>query len=129
MGGSELPDGGRREGLGPELVLLSRTGRVIMSHLRVIREVRTMSLRQLTVRGFDKELEKRLWKEARASGVSLNQAALRLLRRGAGLDPSVSGNVVGSSLDPLIGTWSAAEEKAFRKAVSVFERVDKELWR
>jgi len=37
-------------------------------------------VKQLTVRGFDKELERRLRDVARTKGVSLNQAALILLR-------------------------------------------------
>lgn len=39
----------------------------------------------LSVRGFDKELERRLRELARRENVSLNKAALLLLRRGAGL--------------------------------------------
>ena len=42
-------------------------------------------MNQLTVRGFDDELSDRLRGLARREGISLNQAALRLLRKGAGL--------------------------------------------
>ena len=42
-------------------------------------------MNQLTVRGFDKGLERRLRQVARDRGVSLNRAALILLREGAGL--------------------------------------------
>ena len=41
-------------------------------------------MNQLTVRGFDKELERRLRRTAKERGVSLNQAAPILLREGAG---------------------------------------------
>jgi hypothetical protein len=88
-----------------------------------------MAIRQLTLRGFDKELERRLREEARAGDLSLNRAALRLLRRGAGLERAAAPNVVGDALNRLIGTWSDGEERAFGEATAVFERVDKGFWR
>jgi hypothetical protein len=48
---------------------------------------------------------------------------------GAGLDHAAPAMGVGASLDHLIGTWSADDERAMREAVRVFERVDKDLWR
>ena len=89
-----------------------------------------MALKQLTLRGFDPELERRLRLEARNGGVSLNQAALRLLRRGAGLDRErTAPNAVGSALDHLIGTWSEADARSLQEATAVFERVDEEFWK
>ena len=44
-----------------------------------------LSMKQLTVRGFDDELAEAIRQLARRDGTSLNQAALKLLRRGAGL--------------------------------------------
>ena len=86
-------------------------------------------MNQLTVRGFDKELERRLRQVAKEQGVSLNQAALILLREGAGLGRARGpANAVGDSLDDLIGCWSADEERVFRKAVEVFETIDPHLW-
>ena len=41
-------------------------------------------MKQLTVRGFDDELAEAIRQLARRDGTSLNQAALKLLRRGAG---------------------------------------------
>jgi hypothetical protein len=87
-------------------------------------------VKQLTVRGFDKDLERRLRDVAKAKGVSLNQAALILLREGAGLDvPRRRANVVGDSLDHLIGSWSKAEESEFLGAISELEEIDPSLWR
>ena len=46
-------------------------------------------MNQLTVRGFDDELAERIRRLAKRDGTSLNQAALKLLRKGAGLaDPA-----------------------------------------
>ena len=89
-----------------------------------------VALKQLTVRGFDKELDRRLRNQAQADRVSLNRAALKLMRRGAGLDSGVpSSTAVGSGLDHLIGTWSESDERSLRKATAAFERVDEDLWR
>ena len=87
-------------------------------------------MKQLTVRGFDKELERRLRDLARAKGVSLNRAALLLLRQGAGLElPRRRVHVVGESLDALIGAWSKDQEAAFLKAIAPFAEIDAALWR
>ena len=88
-----------------------------------------MAITQLTLRGFDKALERRLREEARAGGLSLNRAALRLLRRGAGLDDGTPARGVGPALDHLIGTWSPADARALKDATAVFERVDKDFWK
>ena len=89
-----------------------------------------MPLKQLTLRGFDSELERRLRLEARSGGLSLNQAALRLLRRGAGLGGERSSpNAVGSALDHLIGTWSEADARSLQEATAVFDRVDEDFWK
>lgn len=86
-------------------------------------------MNQLTVRGFDKELERRLRQVAKERGVSLNQAALILLRQGAGLGRDRGpAQIVGDSLDDLIGSWSANDERAFQQAIEVFETIDPHLW-
>jgi len=84
---------------------------------------------QLTLRGFDKPLEQRLREHARRKGVSLNKAALELLRRGAGLASDSRANCVGNSLDRLAGTWTREQAREFERAVSVMARVDPGLWR
>ena len=65
-------------------------------------------MNQLTVRGLDDELAEHIRRLAKRDCTSLNQAALKLLRKGAGLaDPSHGPDTVGSLLDHLIGSWSA----------------------
>ena len=41
-------------------------------------------MKQLTIRGFDEDLERAIRQLARRDGISLNRAALKLLRRGRG---------------------------------------------
>ena len=86
-------------------------------------------MNQLTVRGFDDELSAAMRGLARREGISLNQAALRLLRKGAGLtDGERNPNAIGSSLDDLFGVWSGDEAESFDAALEVFETVDEVAW-
>ena len=86
-------------------------------------------MNQLTVRGFDDELNSVVHGLARQEGISLNQAALRLLRKGAGLtDGKKNPNAIGSSLDDLFGAWSQDEAESFDSALEVFEVVDESAW-
>ncbi len=87
-------------------------------------------MNQLTVRGFDDELAERIQRLAKRDGTSLNQAALKLLRKGAGLaDPGQGPDTVGSSLDHLIGTWSEDEASELDAALEEFEVIDEAAWR
>ena len=89
-----------------------------------------MAMRQLTVRGFDPELERRLRRTARVKGISLSKAALDFMCRGAGIPvEEPQSNTIGDGLDAFIGSWSDAEEREVLDAIRVFEVVDEELWR
>lgn len=83
---------------------------------------------QLTVRGFDQELERELRRLARAEGISLNQAALRLLRKGAGLSGGAS-VPIGAALDQFLGTISAADAAEVEQAVLGADAADLEAQR
>lgn len=86
-------------------------------------------MQQLTIRGFGKDVEASIRKLASELDISLNKAALRLLRRGAGLDePPEARDVIGSSLDHLAGTWTIEEAELMRRVEEDFERIDPELW-
>ena len=87
-------------------------------------------MNQLTVRGFGDELAERIRRLAKGDGTSLNQAALKLLRKGAGLaDPAQKADTVGSSLDHLIGSWSDDEAAELEAALEEFETIDESAWR
>jgi hypothetical protein len=86
-------------------------------------------MEQLTIRGFEEELVLRIKKLAQNEGISLNQAVLRLLRKGAGLsERKQPPDVVGSSLDHFIGTWSAKEAEEIEQAITDFEEIDETMW-
>ena len=81
-------------------------------------------MNQLTVRGFDDELSASLRRLAKSEGISLNKAALKLMRKGAGLtDSKGNPNTVGHSLDDLFGVWSRR-----RQTVSMLLLRTSRLW-
>ncbi len=86
--------------------------------------------RQLTLRGFDPRVHAEITRLARREGVSLNKAALLLLRKGAGLEAAkeAPADIVGSTLDHLIGSWSPQEEREFLCAIESMEQIDEALW-
>ena len=87
-------------------------------------------MKQLTIRGFDRDLERRLRELAASQQISLNRAALTLMRRGAGLagPAETTTDRVGTKLDSFIGVWSKEDETEFLKALEPLEQIDPELW-
>lgn len=85
---------------------------------------------QLTVRGFDKALAWRIKEVAKTQRISLNQAAVTLLRQGAGLDPvSKPPERIGDFLNKLIGAWTSDEAEELLKSIRPMETIDSELWK
>ena len=59
---------------------------------------------QLTVRGFDEQLSASVRRLSKREGISLDQASLKLLRKGAGLSDDRGGaDTIGPALDHMIG--------------------------
>jgi hypothetical protein len=87
-------------------------------------------MNQLTIRGFDAELQQRLESIAQEKGISLNKAALHLLRKGAELnETSKNTHIIGAALDEFIGSWSAKEETQFLQSIKACEQIDEDFWR
>lgn len=87
-------------------------------------------MKQLTVRGFDEDLEDAMRRLAQREGVSLNKAALRLLRKGAGLSGIASADdSIGSSLDHLIGKWSQEEYDEMDAVLKELDFIDEAIWK
>jgi hypothetical protein len=87
-------------------------------------------MEQLSIRGFDKELARRVRQLARRDRISLNKAALILMRRGAGLVESPDASAtLGDALDSFIGRWSAEDERRLLDSITACEAVDPDLWK
>ncbi|MDE2942961.1 MAG: hypothetical protein OXT63_01975 [Gemmatimonadota bacterium] len=85
-------------------------------------------MKQLTVRGLGDDLTGAIRRLANRDGTSLNRAAVKLLRRGAGLERRQAADTVGSSLDRFIGSWSDAEADETERALRHFETIDEAMW-
>ena len=87
-------------------------------------------MHDITVSGFDDELSAAVRRLAKREGISLNLAALKLLRKGAGLTDGAGGaGTVGDSLDHLIATWTAAEAAQMDAALRDFDAIDGPVWK
>lgn len=85
--------------------------------------------RQLTLR-FDHALAREIEALARREGISRNQAAVRLLRKGVRLEErGQAPDTVGDSLDWFIGSWTPERARELDQATADFEMVDEDLWR
>ncbi len=86
-------------------------------------------MQQLSLRGFDKELERRIRAMARKERISLNKAALKLMRQGAGIaESSDAPATVGEALDSFIGKWTEQDERRLLDSIAGCEAVDPEPW-
>ena len=83
---------------------------------------------QLTLRGFDPELEKRLRELAERDQLSLNKAALKLMRRGAGLEATPGHHrAIGDRLKHFSGRMSAADAQQIDETVERARQQDMEF--
>lgn len=87
-----------------------------------------LEMSQFTLRGLDKRVQQQIRELARRERISFNKAAVRLLERAAGVAPAKDADRIGSSLDHLIGTWTASEAKSYLESVQSCEQIDEELW-
>lgn len=88
--------------------------------------------RQLTIR-LEPELARAVEDRARAAHVSLNEAALQLLRQAAGVGAAPGGRyprgAIGHALDKYFGTWTKEEAEEFDRNVAFFGKIDEDMWR
>jgi len=78
----------------------------------------------------DERLERHLSELAKREGISLNRAALMLMKKGARLsDPTKCSSAIGNALDRFIGSWSEEEEREVLEGIDLFETVDESLWK
>jgi plasmid stability protein len=79
---------------------------------------------QYTLRNIPETLDAALRERARASGKSLNQAAVEALCRGLGFSQEVLRH---RDLTNLAGTWK--NDPAFDRAIVDQHAIDEELWK
>lgn len=79
---------------------------------------------QYTIRGVPPAVDSALRERARATGKSLNEAAVEALTDGSGVAGTPRKR---RDLGDVAGTWKA--EKAVESAFAAQDRVDEDLWR
>jgi hypothetical protein len=79
---------------------------------------------QYTIRGIPAPVDRALRERARASGKSINQAAVDALAAGSG---AAGTRLKRRDLNDIAGTW--APDKAIDAALADQDRVDEDLWR
>jgi hypothetical protein len=79
---------------------------------------------QYTIRGIPELVDSAIRERARASGKSLNEAAVEALAAGAGVTGAARKR---RDLADIAGTWKA--DKAVEAALAEQDRVDEDLWR
>lgn len=84
-------------------------------------------IEQVTLRGVDKLLAEKIVELAKKESISINKAAIRLLKKGAGIVEKKE-RLIGNSLDYLIGTWTENEERQFFDSIQSLEKIDPEVW-
>jgi hypothetical protein len=87
-------------------------------------------MKQITIRGIPKEVEKVIKREAERKGLSLNRAFISVLERAAThKSPEKKKRVLYHDLDHLAGLWSREESAAFERNLRGQRKVDEELWK
>jgi len=86
--------------------------------------------KQYTIRGVEKDLDHAVREAAATYGVSVNKAALTLLRKATGLDPSSTQRQGPPyhDLDDLAGSLSPDEGGRLLKDLRQARDIDPQLW-
>ncbi len=82
---------------------------------------------QITLRGLDQELEKKIRRKARQNRRSLNRVILDMLYQCTGIEEKAK---KGSeeSLRKLAGTWTEKDADEFLDSIKSCQKIDKDLW-
>jgi len=102
----------------------TRVGTESLTSLSAFVELIVRMRSYLTVRGLPSDVARALERVRKASGASLNQTVIDLLRSALGLSPEPADN----GLAQYAGTWSEDELAEFEAATEVFEGIDPEVW-
>jgi hypothetical protein len=83
---------------------------------------------QITLRGIDDEVEKKIRRMAREKGISLNKVVLDMIRQHAGLKKKRLKRP-GESLRKMAGGWSKKQAADFMDSIRSCEQIDEAMWK
>ena len=83
---------------------------------------------QITLRGIDTETEKKIRREARKKGKSLNKVILEMIGQHGGQKKEKE-ELPANSLRKLAGGWSRKEADKFLESIKSCEQIDEAMWK
>ncbi len=82
---------------------------------------------QITLRGIDPDIEKKIRKKALESGKSLNRVVLDLLQKNTA--PKKKQLPKAHTLKRLAGGWKEEDGSQIMKSIKIFEQIDGDMWK
>ena len=82
---------------------------------------------QITIRGIDPAIERKIRKLAKQSGQSLNHVILDMVYECTGLRKR-NKKPAANSLKKLAGGWSEKDALEFEESIKSCEQIDEEMW-
>lgn len=82
---------------------------------------------QITLRGIDNETEKKIRREARKQGKSLNKVILEMIGQHGG-QKNEKKDLPANSLRKLAGGWSQKEADKLLESIKSCEQIDETMW-
>jgi len=83
---------------------------------------------QITLRGIDNETEKKIRREAKKKGKSLNKIILEMIGQRGGQKKEKE-ELPANSLRKLAGGWSRKEADKFLESIKSCEQIDEVMWK
>ena len=83
---------------------------------------------QITLRGIDNETEKKIRREAKKKGKSLNKIILEMIGQRGGQKKEKE-ELPANSLRRLAGGWSRKEADKFLESIKSCEQIDEAMWK
>lgn len=84
---------------------------------------------QLTLRDVDPRVLDEIERVARVEGLSLNKAASKILKAGAGVRDAPESRSIGAAVDRFVGSLQAEEARSLSKSLRGLEQIDDEFWK
>ncbi len=84
---------------------------------------------QLTLRDVDPRVLAEIQRLARTEGLSINKAAAKILKLGAGIENAPATRNIGQAVDRFVGSLPAAEARKLSRSLRSLEQVDEDLWK
>lgn len=83
---------------------------------------------QITLRGIDPEVEKKVRKISKSTGKSLNRVIQEIIYQQIGSDQKGK-SPASQSLRKYAGGWSEKDASDFYEAIKLFDQIDETMWK